>query len=71
MTKLKLNKKLYHPKMEKLNGTKYTRCKILNLRLGVNKEGTMENNYIELILPLRLFAFVYRIKDSSFKGKQM
>ena len=47
------------------------RCKILNLRLGVNKEGTMENNWIELILPLRLFSFVYRIKDSSFKGKQM
>ena len=45
------------------------RCKILNLRLGVNKEGTMENNQIELILPLRLFSFVYRIKDSSFKGK--
>ena len=47
------------------------RCKILNLRLGVNKEGTMENNWIELILPLRLFAFVYRIKDSSLKAKQM
>ena len=45
------------------------RCKILNLRLGVNKEGTMENNQIELILPLRLFSFVYRIKDSSFKGE--
>ena len=46
------------------------RCKILNLRLGVNKEGTMENNWIELILPLRLFSFVYRIKDSSFKGNK-